>query len=314
MDKKRLVPLLALPVIWGSYYVASHEALAVMSVFSVGIVIRVITLILLTALMAARGEIGQLFRIQHVWKWLCMIGLMGFLLDTTAFIGLQLSPAGIGTALLKCDILFVNLISMLVCRERFTAADWGLSLLMLFGVFLVLEVDPAHLDLFNVGNIFFILSALFVSINAFVIKAAQHHPKNPAGDRVIAYYNNLITLILFLFAASVTRQMGELTRMKGERGLLLALAVSGVGQTMIYIVYYYDLRCNPVWIVKVILLLMPIVASVLGLILFGDAMSITQCVGLVIVLAGALCILVLHHCRELKQAPQQANEGKEDQL
>lgn len=296
--KTNLLPLLALPVIWGSYYVASHEALAVMSVFSVGIVIRAITLVLLTGVMAARGELKSLFRIQHVWKWLCLIGLMGFLLDTTAFIGLQLSPAGIGTALLKCDILFVNLISVLVYHERFTALDWGLSLVMLFGVFLVLEIDFSHLDLFNVGNVFFILSALFVSINAFLIKEAQRHPVNPASDNVIAYYNNLITLILFLAAAGFTRQIRELGDIVGNQGLTLALLLSGLGQTLIYIVYYYDLRRNPVWLVKVILLLMPLVAALLGLLLFGDGMSPVQLSGFVIVLSGALCILMVHNRRQ----------------
>lgn len=296
--RARLVPLLALPVIWGGYYVASHEALAVMSVFSVGIVIRALTLVLLTALMAARGELKSLLQARYVWKWLAMIGLMGFLLDTTAFIGLQLSPAGIGTALLKCDVLFVNLISVLVYKERFTALDWGLSLVMLLGVFLVLEIDFSHLDLFNVGNVFFILSALFVSINAFLIKEVQHHPTHPAGDGTIAYYNNLITLVLFSLAALITRQVGELGRVAGNGGLALALLLSGVGQTLIYIVYYYDLRHEPVWLVKVILLLMPLAAAVLGLLLFGDGMSAVQMAGFAIVLTGALFILLTHSRRQ----------------
>ena len=296
--RARLIPLLALPVIWGGYYVASHEALSVMSVFSVGIVIRVLTLVLLTALMAAQGELKSLLQARYVWKWLAMIGLMGFLLDTTAFIGLQLSPAGIGTALLKCDVLFVNLISVLVYKERFTALDWGLSLVMLLGVFLVLEIDFAHLDLFNVGNVFFILSALFVSINAFLIKEVQHHPTHPAGDGTIAYYNNLITLVLFSLAALVTRQVGEVGRIAGNGGLALALLLSGVGQTLIYIVYYYDLRHEPVWLVKVILLLMPLVAAVLGLLLFGDGMSAVQMAGFAIVLTGALFILLTHSRRQ----------------
>ena len=298
--KTNLLPLLALPVIWGSYYVASHEALADMSVFSVGIVIRAITLVLLTGVMAARGELNRLLQIQHVWKWLCLIGLMGFLLDSTAFVGLQLSPAGIGTALLKCDILFVNLISVLVYKERFTPLDWALSLVMLFGVFLVLEIDFSHLDLFNVGNVFFILSALFVSINAFLITEAQRHPVNPASDNVIAYYNNLITLLLFLMAAGFTRQIQELGGIAGNRGLTLALLLSGLGQTLIYIVYYYDLRRNPVWLVKVILLLMPLVSALLGLLLFGDSMSPVQLAGFVLVLLGALCVLLVHNRRQAK--------------
>lgn len=300
--KKGWIPLLALPVIWGSYYVASHHALAFMSVFSVGVVIRALTLVFLTALMGAKGELRSLLRLEHIFKWLCMIGLMGFLLDATAFIGLQLSPAGIGTALLKCDVLMVNAISVVVYKERFTKTDWLLTLGMLFGVFMLLGIDFRHMELFNPGNIFFILSALFVSINAFLIQHVQRHPVNPAGDMVIAYYNNLITLVLFMLAALVTGQASQLRSVFCGGELGAALLLSGIGQTLIYIVYYHNLRTHPVWLVKVVLLLMPIVSALLSLVIFGEQMTAIQVIGLVIVLLGAMCILVSRHRREAARA------------
>ncbi|MDO4492959.1 MAG: DMT family transporter [Clostridia bacterium] len=290
--------LLILPVIWGSYYVASHSALAYMSTFSVGVAIRGLTLVLLTAIMACRKELGSLVRLKHIWKWLLAIGLMGFLLDTTAFIGLKLSPAGIGTALLKCDVLFVNLISAWLYHERFTKTDWALTLVMLFGVFLVLGIDFRHLELFNPGNIFFILSALFVSVNAFLIKKVQHHPVNPGSDMVIAYYNNLVTMILFLTVAFPMGQMAEFSRIAGNKSLTVALLLSGLGQTLIYVVYYHNLRRNPVWLVKVILLLMPVFSAFLGFVLFRETMTAVQLIGVAVVLAGAMAMLILTHKRD----------------
>lgn len=298
--------LLVLPVIWGSYYVASHCALAYMSTFSVGVAIRGLTLILLTAIMAFRHELGSLFRLKYIWKWLMAIGLMGFLLDTTAFIGLRLSPAGIGTALLKCDVLFVNLISAWLYKEKFTKADWILTFVMLFGVFLVLGIDFKHLELFNAGNIFFILSALFVSVNAFLIKNVQHHPVNPGSDMVIAYYNNLVTMILFLLVAVPSGQMREFSRIAENSSLMWALLLSGLGQTMIYVVYYHNLRHNPVWLVKVILLLMPIFSAFVGLVLFGETMTAVQLLGVVIVLAGAMLTLILNHKKEAAKTAAKA--------
>ena len=114
MKPKQAAPLLLLALIWGIYYVASHKSVERMSVFTVGIVIRLLTMVLLTAVMLWKRELPSLLRVKGVFARLLLIGLMGFLLDLTAFVGLSLSPAGAGTALLKTDILFVNLILSLI--------------------------------------------------------------------------------------------------------------------------------------------------------------------------------------------------------
>ncbi len=289
-----------LPVIWGSYYVASHEALRFLSTFCVGIVIRLITMLLLTALMARRGELGALFRVRVVWRRLICIGVLGFLLDATAFLGLSMASAGLGTVLLKCDILFVNLISVIVYKQKFSRFDWAATFVMLFGVVLVLGIDPAELELMNAGNIFFILSALFVSINAFVIKSVQLDPVNPVSDSVVAYYNNFVTMLLFLITAAALGDIRQMPVILENRYLAGALLLSGLGQALIYIVYYANLRRFPVWQVKIFLLLMPIVSALLSFLLFGDAMSGGQYLGMGIVLLGALSILADQRSQEQK--------------
>lgn len=296
--KGTIFPLLLLPVIWGSYYVASHEALRFLSTFCVGIVIRLLTMILLTLRMAGKRELHTLFRIRAVWKRLICIGILGFLLDVTAFIGLSMASAGLGTVLLKCDILFVNLISVVVYKQKFTKFDWAATVMMLSGVVLVLGIDPAELDLMDTGNVFFILSALFVSINAFVIKSVQLDPVEPVSDDVVAYYNNFITMLLFLITAIALGDITQMPAVLENRYLAGALLLSGLGQTLIYIVYYANLRRFPVWQVKIFLLLMPIVSALLSLLLFGDAMSGGQYLGMGIVLLGALGILVEQHHQE----------------
>ncbi len=294
----KIVPLLLLPVIWGSYYVASHEALRFLSAFPVGIVIRFLTMILLTVLMWRKRELGALLQVKGVFKRLLCIGLLGFLLDVTAFLGLSMASAGLGTVLLKCDILFVNLISVFVYKQKFTRFDWAATFLMLFGVVLVLGVDPADLDLVNVGNLFFVLSALFVSINAFVIKSVQLDPVNPVSDDVVAYYNNFVTMVLFIITSWTTGEIAQLPNIFENSYLVGALLLSGLGQTLIYIVYYYNLRRFPVWQVKIFLLLMPIVSALLSFALFGDTMSGIQYLGMAVVLLGAMSILVEQHLQE----------------
>jgi len=292
MKSKHLPLLILLPLIWGCYYVASRQSVAKMSVFSVGIMIRFITMILLLIIMLRKKEMKLLFKTKGILKRLILIGILGFLLDLTAFLGLGMSSAGMGTAILKCDIIFVNLLSVFIYKEKFTKLDWGFSLLMLFGVFLVMDIDFWSFSITDKGNIFFVVSALFVSINAFVIKSVQLDKKNPAADNIIAFYNNFITMLLFLVSSAVMGTLNQISKIAGDKRLLMAVVAAGVGQALIYVVYYYNLRNNPVWIVKVFLLLMPIVSLFVSFILFGDMANRKQYLGIAIVLAGALGILL----------------------
>lgn len=292
MKIKQTAPLLALAFIWGCYYVASQRAVSGMSVFSAGVVIRLITLLLLTVIMWKRGELPLLLKTKGVKRRLLLIGGLGFLLDLTGFIGLSLSSVGSGAALLKCDILFVNLISVIIYKEKFSKKEWLSTFVMLFGVLLVMGIDFRHFRLGGGGDIFFVLSALFISINAFVIKSVQLDQKYPTSDHVIAYYNNGITMLLFIVTSLVLGTFSQLFELGNAPGTMTALGFAGIGQTLIYVVYYYNLRRNPVWIVKIFLLLMPIVSALLGFLLFGETMVFNQYVGAAIVLSGALGILL----------------------
>lgn len=289
---KGLAPLLILPVIWGSYYVASQKWVGCTSVFTAGVGIRLVTFVLLTIIMVKRGEFSLIFKTRGVFKRLLLIGTLGFLLDLTAFIGLSISSAASGTALLKCDVLMVNIMSMIIYKQRFTWKAWACTFVMLLGVFMVMGIDFTSFQIGNMGNIFFLLSAFFVSCNAFVIKSVQLDEHNPTCDDVVAYYNNFVTLLYFTAASLIMNALGQFGVVLREPRAALALALAGLGQTLIYVVYYYNLRHYPVWLVKTFLLFMPLVSTLITFVLFGEVMVAAQYIGMAVVIAGALGILL----------------------
>ena len=291
-SKGNVAPLLLLPVIWGSYYVASQKWVGFTSVFTSGVGIRLITFVFLTIIMWKRGELPLLAKTHGVFKRLLLIGTLGFLLDLTAFIGLSMSSAASGTALLKCDVLMVNLMSMFIYKQRFTWKAWACTFVMLFGVFLVMGIDFATFQIGDPGNIFFLLSAFFVSCNAFVIKSVQLDKHNPTCDDVVAYYNNFVTLLYFTATSLIMHTLGQFGVVLENPWAALALLLAGLGQTGIYVVYYYNLRNYPVWMVKTFLLLMPIVSTLITFVLFGEVMVASQYIGMAVVMAGALGILL----------------------
>ncbi len=289
---KRTAPMLILPVIWGSYYVASQRLVGYTSVFTSGVGIRFLTMILLTVIMWRRKELALLFQIRGVWKRLLLIGTFGFLLDLTAFIGLSMSSAASGTALLKCDVLMVNILSIIIYKQKFTWKSWGFTFVMLFGVVLVMGIDLSSFQIGDPGNIFFLLSAFFVSLNAFVIKSVQLDKKNPVCDDVVAYYNNIVTMFYFTGTSFIMGTLGQLQLVFQEREVGLTLLLAALGQTLIYVVYYYNLRNYPVWLVKTFLLLMPLVSTLITFVLFQERMILEQYLGMAVVMAGAFGILM----------------------
>lgn len=290
--KQGLAPLLVLPVIWGSYYIASQQLVGYTSVFASGVGIRFLTMLFLTVIMWRREELPRLLQVHGIWPRLLLIGTFGFLLDLTAFIGLSMSSAAGGTALLKCDVLMVNILSMIIYKQRFTWKAWGCTFVMLFGVFLVMGVNITTLQIGDPGNIFFLLSALFVSLNAFVIKSVQLDKKNPACDDVVAYYNNFVTLVYFTGTALFMGSIGQLGLAFSKKEVGLALFLSSLAQTMIYVVYYHNLRNYAVWVVKVFLLFMPVVSAILAFALFQERIAAKQYLGMAVVIIGALGILL----------------------
>lgn len=231
------------------------------------------------------------FRVGTALKFLLLIGTVGFVIDMTSFIALRYSSSAIGTVLLKTDVLMVNIISVLLYKERFTKKDWGLSITMLIGVLMVLGVNPLEMT-FRASDILFLVSALGVTINAFLIKHTQSMETGSVNNDVIAYYNNFITMVCFLVTSLFLGEAGDIQMVMANKDIQLALLLGGVGQLLVYRLYYKSLRELPVWVVKVILLLMPVFTLVFNVVFFDETPGWQHLVGMAVVLASAAGIIL----------------------
>ncbi|MDF2615060.1 MAG: DMT(drug/metabolite transporter) superfamily permease [Clostridia bacterium] len=287
---KKYFNVILLALIWAVYYMGVHEANTLLSPFATGVCIRFLVFVGLTVNMIYKKSFKELFKVNAVVHKLILIGVMGFLLDVTAFIGFQYSSAATGTILVKMDVLIVNLISWLIYKEKLTKKDWVFTFTMLVGVAMILNINPFDLQ-FKLTDVFFLLSALFVSINAFIIKSVQKDTRCNVSNDVIAYYNNFVTMLFFIGATLITGQTAKSMGLLGNKTMIIALLVGGVGQFCIYKLYYRGFRELPVWIVKVILLLVPVFTLALGIIWFKDIPTMTHLAGTGIILLSALGII-----------------------
>ena len=277
-------------IAWTAYYAVSKYMVGVTgSPYATGFLLRMAALVFLSAQLAATGGFKELLRQGRATVILVIIGVFGFLLDLFANLGYAAGGSlGTGTALLKTDVLMVNLLTVAIYRKRLYATDWIGSILMLFGVLLVLGLDFSEIS-FRPTDLFFIASAACVTANAFIIKAAQDRHGQKADT--ISYYNNVVVLLLFA-AFAVSR--GDLAALKPSEtpGFWWLVALGGLAQTGIYFFYYRNLRRHEVWIVKLWLLLMPVLSCVVGILFLDEKLTAWKLVGIGVVLFGAMIILL----------------------
>ena len=295
----------AMVVSWSIYYAVSKVLVgATGSPLLAGFLLRSAALLFLTAQLLLDGNFSRLIHQGKAVTILVLIGVFGFLLDLFANLGYSHGSLSTGTALLKTDVLMVNLVTVALYHKKLYLSDWIGTLVMLFGVLLVLGVDFARMS-FNLYDLFFILSAMCVTANAFIIKAAQERYHEDAD--MISYYNNFIVLVLFGASSAFAGDL-RLPAADTLRGFWWLVLLGGLAQTGIYFFYYRNLKHYEVWIVKLYLLLMPIVSCFIGVFFLGEELTFRKGAGILVVLLGAAVILLrakLH--REETVPPQTEN-------
>ena len=282
--------IVGMVVSWSLYYTFSKIAVdRTGSAFLAGFLLRAGALIFLTVQLAVDGTLRSLFRQEKAALILVSIGVFGFLLDLFANLGYAGGSLSTGTALLKTDVLMVNLATVVIYRKKLSLSDWLGTFIMLGGVLLVLGVDFLSMSV-NPTDLFFLLSAACVTANAFIIKTAQE--KYHVDADTISYYNNGVVLILFALSALTSGDLNSETLSELPQSLLWLALAGGLAQTGIYFFYYRNLKTQEVWIVKLYLLFMPVVSLMIGAVFLGENITVKKLLGILTVLAGAAVILM----------------------
>ena len=169
-DIKYTLMVAGMVVAWSVYYAVSKIVVGLTgSALLAGFLLRTAAFVFLTLQLLLDKSLSRLFHQGKAVLILVIIGAFGFLLDLFANLGYAGGSLSTGTALLKTDVLMVNLATVILYHKKLYLSDWIGTLIMLVGVLLVLGVDFGGME-FHPSDLFFILSAVCVSANAFIIK------------------------------------------------------------------------------------------------------------------------------------------------
>ena len=301
-DLKYTLMVAGMVVSWSVYYAVSKIIVdATGSPLLAGFLLRTAALVFLTAQLLLDKSFRRLFHQGKAVFILVLIGVFGFLLDLFANLGYAGGSLSTGTALLKTDVLMVNLVTVILYHKKLYLSDWLGTFIMLFGVLLVLGVDFGGMEI-HATDLFFLLSAACVTANAFVIKTAQEKYHEDAD--MIGFYNNFVVLLLFGLGSGLTGQIRPAVWDVLRRyGWLIALG--GLGQTGIYFFYYRNLKHFEVWLVKLYLLLMPVLSCFIGVFFLDEELTVKKLLGILVVLSGAAVILLRSRIHREGKTPRQ---------
>lgn len=305
-DLKYTLMVIGMVVSWSVYYAVSKLLVdATGSALLAGFLLRTAALVFLTAQLLLDKNFSRLFHQGKAVRILVVIGVFGFLLDLFANLGYRGGSLSIGTALLKTDVLMVNLVTVILYHKRLYISDWLGTLVMLFGVLLVLGVDFGGMAL-RFTDLFFLLSAACVTANAFIIKTAQEKYHEDAD--MISYYNNSVVLLLFGTTAAAAGDIRP-EALGTVPGFWWLAALGGLAQTGIYFFYYRNLKHFEVWLVKLYLLLIPVLSCFIGVFFLNEELTVKKLLGILVVLSGAAVILQRGRINHEGRPRRDAEEG-----
>ena len=288
-DLKYTLMVAGMVISWSIYYAVSKIVVdATGSPLLAGFLLRTAALVFLTIQLLLDKSFARLFHQGKAVFILVTIGVFGFLLDLFANLGYAGGSLSTGTALLKTDVLMVNLATVILYHKRLYISDWIGTGIMLFGVLLVLGVDFGGMEL-HVTDLYFLLSAACVSANAFIIKSAQEKYHEDAD--MISYYNNFVVLLLFGGSAVLAGHFDGAALTGMGKSFWWLVVLGGLAQTGIYFFYYRNLKHFEVWLVKLYLLLMPVLSCFIGVFFLHEELTTKKLLGILVVLAGAAVIL-----------------------
>lgn len=291
MNKKNLAFVLLMVVSWAFYFVLCKICITMSgSPFVTGLFLRIITFAFLSIYW--RG-IRRKIRIEK--KPLLLILLIGsvvFLFDALVNIGFQYVSVSIGTILLKTEILFVLLISLVFLKIKIQKWNYLFIVLMLSGVVLCMDIQSLDMQ-FNGYSYLFIASAVLNAGCAFVIKNIQE--KYAISSFAVAYINNIVSLFLYAVCTSffgrsqITRLFSEMNRIWF---VIVIFLLCSICQTCLMITYYRNLEVLPVWGVKTSLLFVPALSMIIEIVFLQTTIDLLSFLGFLLVSLGGLGIII----------------------
>ncbi|WP_181348047.1 DMT family transporter [Thalassobacillus sp. CUG 92003] len=212
----------------------------------------------------------------YIWSLLAGFGVAGNF--TFYFLSIQASSVAVAATLMYTAPVFVLLISFLLRIERSSWFKWGCIFGVLMGIILLTGAyNTESISVSFLGAAAGLAAGLSYALFIFGFKNASNIGK-PQTTLTIAFFS--FCLILFVVA-----DKGEAAAVvtSSDIGWFLLLGLLGAGISFIF--YVFGIRWTAPTTASMVAMVEPVTASLFGVLIIGDHLSIIQFLGMVLILA-----------------------------
>lgn len=210
-----------------------------------------------------------------LWSVIAGIGVAGNF--TFYFLSIQATSVPVAATLMYTAPLFVLLISFLFRLERSTLFKWECIFGVLLGIVLLTEVyDTSSASVSPIGIATGLAAGLSYALFIFGFKNASSIGK-PQTVLTLAFFTFCVTLSFFVNfeeAASVLTS--------GDIGWFIAIGIIGAGLS--FALYTTGIKLTAPSTASIIAMVEPVTASLFGVLLLGEDLSIVQLIGMAVIL------------------------------
>lgn len=278
MSPLEILMALTVPLVWGMGFVLAKGAIDLFPpILLMAFRFTVTALLLVWFVPIPRGNLRWLFAIAIV---ACAIQY------SLTFTGLKGLEAGVASLVVQLEVPFLVILGALLLRERPEARKWVGIIIAFIGVALIANPRAFDGSLIAVGLV--IGGALSWALGQIMVRRM----KDIAGLQVTAWTAVFAAPQLFLMSAVFER--GQVSAVQEAAPIVwLAVAYLGIVMTAFgYFLWNTLIRRHDVGRVAPFLLLLPLYASLGGVLFLGERPTLNTILGGVVILLGVGIITV----------------------
>lgn len=282
MNKRRLIPLFAAFVLWGSQYVISKIALRT---------VPPVTLLALRYLVSVPA-LFIVLRLRHAltpvkkgdWPILFAIGFTGYFASfCLQMLGISRLTGSVSSLLGAMNPIFIPILAALFLHERITPAKIACVALSMAGVVVIVGVDGTV----DASGALLMLASVFLWSTASIIIR-----------RVSGRYDPMqIALIAILCALPFTRGWSLIELQSAPcsftlEGVLAVLYMGVLGTAVTHSLWNYSLRVMDASFCSMFYPMQPLVSSILGVLFLHEAVTPGFVIGALMICCGIVAAVI----------------------
>ncbi|WP_280771683.1 DMT family transporter [Salipaludibacillus daqingensis] len=211
----------------------------------------------------------------YIWSLLAGVGVAGNF--TFYFVSIQASSICVAATLMYTAPLFVLFISFLLKIERLTWFKWGCIFGVLMGIILLTGAyNTESISVSFLGAAAGLASGLCYALFIFGFKNASS-----IGQPQTTLTISFLFFCLMLFFLADNEEVASVVT-SSDIGWFLLLGIVGAGIS--FILYVIGIRRTTPTTASMVAMVEPVTASLFGVLLIGDHLSLIQLLGMVIIL------------------------------